>query len=1213
MANPDSIPLFTFKSHETALCLLPPRHLWPSADRLRSLYDKAYSAWPPHVNLIYPFVQPEVLPLAASILQELPINARPQVTLDTADVFIRKKHQNTIFLGPGQVSGAAAVTTLKEIRDQICEALNQPKLTSRGEFRPHMTIGQTDDAQSDSHHFLVEKVRLLAPLEWDVDQIAILIREQARQGGSGSRIMKLWGTLDISSHIFTRHTSPQAFYDSYGDKSPIIFQPPHHSPQAFGPWEAVNPSAAVANPSELTLDRLVVASYNVLAEFEWPPRSSRHSGLVDNLLSARGAADILVMQEVTDHFLPVLLANEEIRRRYPFTTHGPPGQPGVGPLPSLLNVVVLSKFPLEWYHLPFQRKHKGCIVARFPTVGIRDSEGCFRSWVLAACHLSQGLTDGAVAAKKTEVQKMLDHLSAHFAHHPWILAGDFNLATSSYTIDSARKRQDISSQTVHHLRDIDRMLSNAGFLDTWLATRLESGESSDVANDKRNVLDSFQGEQGATFDPLTNSLASDLVGTGLNNRPQRYDKILVKAHDQYHPQGFNMFGQGTLELSGRGGPTYASDHWGVRCLLVLSPPLDAPSSSGPGMEIQCQRAPSGLAEESIEHFLSSQGYLPTEQERAERAYALKTLEQALLDDASSATPDIRAGPALILVPVGSYGLGVWTSSSDIDCLCIGPISSKTFFSLAVQRLKRPAAEDIKILRRVKANSGYMLELEVHGIKMDLQYCAAASVAERWPEVMKRPANDPAFALAFQTLAKLKPVRDLFYLRRSIPDMVQYRMAHLFIKTWARARGIYSAKFGFLGGIHISVLLAPVCKVLAYEAQAFSTADIVVTFFRHYSGFDWKSSMVFDPFFHKAVRYNRTFREPLCLLGWHAPALNTALTASAPTVQVIVAEFGRATQLLSSEGSIWNKLLGVDTETANTSLEDPGAKEFLQAYKSYIKIDAHYWGPSQERSGRFIGWLESRCVMLLVDIDKKLKQIHARIWPARFLDLALGTEGNTGTEYHGCYLIGLAWTGDESTKDDTKAAYVVMQTVLQEFEARIRRDAKYYDAQFCWMSISVVRANELGRLDLDQKRWGEFAGDTDDEDSDDEMDVEEEETDPEEPRPAGKKIVTAFHGSRAVAVSKTPGLGKFRAAADVLNRLRWDGNFDASDFIVGYEDRFLGARERSVEQWKSEQTDEEFIPQHRILYFKRKSDGVIVWERRSRIDDIFGSGIKSDDG
>lgn len=69
----------------------------------------------------------------------------------------------------------------------------------------------------------------------------------------------------------------------------------------------------------------------------------------------------------------------------------------------------------------------------------------------------------------------------------------------------------------------------------------------------------------------------------------------------------------------------------------------------------------------------------------------------------------------------------------------------------------------------------------------------------------------------------------------------------------------------------------------------------------------------------------------------------------------------------------------------------------------------------------------------------------------------------------------------------------------------------------------------------------------------------------------------------------------------------DPSLDSGDFIVGYEDRFAGAMEKALDTWKSEQTDEEFIPQHRILYFKRRSDATIVWERRTRIDLLFGSG------
>ncbi|KLO89230.1 poly(A) polymerase [Fusarium fujikuroi] len=1173
-------------------------------DRLRSLYDKAYSAWPPHINLIYPFVEPEVLGNAAQALEGLVIQDRAHLALNVADCF-KHKSRNTVFLGSDSES---TTTELSKIRDIICNALGRSHRARNERFVPHMTIGQSEDASAAPHHFLLEKARLLAPIEWEVKEIAILIRDGAlAQGGSGPRPMRLWGTLDLGLGIFRRMTPPQSFNDHLDRLSTIAFQPCYHSIQSSGVWETAESTNTSPDTNEVILEQLVVASYNVLAEFEWPPQSYRHPVLVENLLSAHAAADIVVLQEVTDHFLPDLLANKDIRSHYPFVTHGPPGHPGIGPLPSLLNTVILSRFEFEWHYLPFHRKHKGCTVARFPGIGTRDADdGKFKPWILVACHLSQGLTDGAVATKKKEVQKMLDYLSATFRQHPCIIAGDFNLATSTYTIDAAKKKNDISAQTVRQLRDIDRAISNSGFLDTWLATRLESGESSDIANEKRNVLDSFQGEQGATFDPLTNTLASDLVGNGLNNRPQRYDKILVRANGHYNPRGFNTFGQTAFDSPEKSGPTYASDHWGIRCLLVKSSPSDMSRCCVPEMKIALRQHPPGLANsESLEDFLEGHGCLPNERERTDRGEAIKTLEMVLTDATSSISEnESRCGPAFIVVPVGSYGLGVWTSSSDIDCLCIGPFSSKTFFALAVQRLKRATTLGVRILRRVKANSGNMLELDINGIKVDLQYCAATSIAERWPEVMKRPASDPAFALSFQALAKLKPVRDLFYLRRSLPDMVQYRMAHLFIKSWAQARGIYSAKFGFLGGIHISVLLVPVCKALAYENETVTPADIVVTFFHHYSEFDWKNAMVFDSFFHKELTYNRTFREPLCLIGWHAPALNTAPVASIPTVATISSEFGRAKKLLSDDDCTWSKLLGIEPETALGSIQAPASTEFLHAFKTYIKIDAHYWGPSQEKSGRFIGWLESRCVMLLVDIHRKLKHLLARIWPSRFLDVSAGAE-TSGAEYHGCYLIGLAWD-DDSNKKDAKEVGMVMQTVLQEFEVRIRRDEKYYDSQFCWMSATVARAHDLGSLEIDQSLWGEYGGETDDDGSDEELE-EEEDFDDAEVDSKGHK--STGPRSRAAVVGKTPGLGKFRTAADVLNRLRWDPNFDSGDYIIGYEDRFLGARERAVEHWKTEQTDEEFIPQHRILYFKRREDNAIVWERRTRIDEIFGSGVK----
>jgi poly(A) polymerase Pap1 len=113
----------------------------------------------------------------------------------------------------------------------------------------------------------------------------------------------------------------------------------------------------------------------------------------------------------------------------------------------------------------------------------------------------------------------------------------------------------------------------------------------------------------------------------------------------------------------------------------------------------------------------------------QRATALSLLRRIVLgssDDDNSAMSDIP----MVIVPVGSYALGVWTTESDIDCLCIGTISSKTFFKLARQRLAKAQDQGVHVLRKVEANTGTMLELSVNGVAMDLQYCPAARVVER---------------------------------------------------------------------------------------------------------------------------------------------------------------------------------------------------------------------------------------------------------------------------------------------------------------------------------------------------------------------------------------------------------------------------------------------------------------------------------------------------
>ncbi|RAH79848.1 hypothetical protein BO86DRAFT_435383 [Aspergillus japonicus CBS 114.51] len=76
--------------------------------------------------------------------------------------------------------------------------------------------------------------------------------------------------------------------------------------------------------------------------------------------------------------------------------------------------------------------------------------------------------------------------------------------------------------------------------------------------------------------------------------------------------------------------------------------------------------------------------------------------------------------------------------------------------------------------------------------------------------------------------------------------------------------------------------------------------------------------------------------------------------------------------------------------------------------------------------------------------------------------------------------------------------------------------------------------------------------------------------------------------------------RLRPAADVINRIIWDPDYDSDDFVIVYEDRFEGRLEASFNTWKRETTHDEFIPQHRILHIKRRT----MTPRRRRFEFSF---------
>lgn len=622
-----------------------------------------------------------------------------------------------------------------------------------------------------------------------------------------------------------------------------------------------------------------------------------------------------------------------------------------------------------------------------------------------------------------------------------------------------------------------------------------------------------------------------------------------------------------------------------------------------------EEAPGFWDEMMVLEAVRRRGGMPDHTASKSRARALDLLQSVLLDS-------LPSGADLRIVPLGSYALRVWTLSSNIDCLCVGSFASATFIEYATMKLRQAAAAGITFIRRSQTDAGTALKLEVRlpeqqeAIRVDLTYLCSP-----WP----LPAPDRAVSRGREGAWAVGPWREFEYVQRSVPDIQAFQLAHRFIRVWAEGRAIYSRALGYLSGITITMLLTRICKRLAQQGRAPEVPEILLTFFKQYSSLDWNGEAVIKGFFPTHLLYARTEDEALAIFGHLKPGASIMnYETSTSAVWTMEREFRRQQALIELKmdkgdstdfGDFWDSLLA-DNATFYAGDGLGGCTSY--PFKLHLKISAQYWGGSTTKGRAFVSWLESRFKSLLTDLERAAPDMRFTFWPVRFAEKDLDEQ--TAGRY--MYLCGVDWSLKDGQEGFSRQ-YDALMRRLEGFEQLVRTDTCVpFDSGCLGFDISRIKlgssefdGDQLGVDDyrVDSRNWDAYLP-ADDEEDDEEGAASSVQSDwYTSAQDKKNKKKTATNQPRSTVVAKKEGAGKFRPAADVLNRLRWDPAYDHCDFVVGYEDRFVGAMEKDLDGWKLEQTHEEFIPQHRILYFKRKEDGVVVWERRTRVDLVFGSG------
>lgn len=428
---------------------------------------------------------------------------------------------------------------------------------------------------------------------------------------------------------------------------------------------------ASATPGQYPITSITVATYNVLHDSRFPLQL-RLPALKRAICESD--ADVLCLQEVTDEFLCAFASDPLVQEHFRWCSRPPNAV-----MESERNVVMLARenYGFEWTRVELGGKHKAAIVAR-----LRTTKGIV---AIAGVHLTAGRSSSILEKKREEISALVAYLQLHHAQDHWIIAGDTNWP------------------------DTEPFPQEKQLMDVW----------------------SISG--GETYDPTVNSLAAATARESRN--AEHYDKILIRRGGDLSVDidGLRLFGVPPPGV----GP--ASDHWGLAASLQLG--TTKPTSTIPAniAFAPLELIPTDLTDVELRELCAQYECLPSKAHNDHLKRALGTL-RTFVSAVTSTTPlvgsdDIAPPPIssvkLLVAPVGSYAVGYHTPESDIDCVVVGNINPGTFWTLIHRKIRSAGeAASIRLRRFVKDASVQMMELEVLGVKFDLQYCPAGKLIDR---------------------------------------------------------------------------------------------------------------------------------------------------------------------------------------------------------------------------------------------------------------------------------------------------------------------------------------------------------------------------------------------------------------------------------------------------------------------------------------------------
>mmetsp|Transcript_13500 Transcript_13500/g.29905 ORF Transcript_13500/g.29905 Transcript_13500/m.29905 type:complete len:859 (+) Transcript_13500:44-2620(+) len=361
---------------------------------------------------------------------------------------------------------------------------------------------------------------------------------------------------------------------------------------------------------------------------------------------------------------------------------------------------------------------------------------------------------------------------------------------------------------------------------------------------------------------------------------------------------------------------------------------------------------------------------------------------------------------------GSYRLGVHEPGADIDTILVAPnmCTREDFFGTNPEFMTDDGGRDpLSLAERIRAHPDVtnfvpvegaavpILTFDWEGVNIDLLFARINSatapqgldidsdkILDGVDSATEKSLNGPRVTNLIAALAKA-----------GSPDRYQVFLKVVrIVRKWAKARGLYSNKMGYWGGVNINIA---VCLTLQLYPNA-CPASLLRRFFLVFKTWRWPSPvMLTKP--HDAglgltvwsQHQGASQRQVAPIITPAYPAMNSTLAVSRQTLQIMHEEFCRGYDIIDR---LWkDHQKGEKTGTSSSSGDgdkDPcevfaellEPSDFFINYPNYLSLCIA--GPTLEDSQAWAGFVESRLRKLVSDqLARSLPISKIQLWPKKF--------------------------------------------------------------------------------------------------------------------------------------------------------------------------------------------------------------------------------------